>query len=73
MELIDITPEDSIVPVYLEVLDDEEQAIRNAEIAQAQADEEARKAKQQAKEEMRQSALAKLTALGLTADEVAAL
>lgn len=44
MELVDVTPEDSVVPVYMEVLTDEEQAERDAEtarLAQEQADREA--------------------------------
>jgi hypothetical protein len=33
MELIDITPEDSAVPVYMELLTEEEQIERDAEAA----------------------------------------
>lgn len=73
MELIDITPEDSVVPVYLEVLNDEEQAVRDAEIAQAQADQEAREAERIAKEEAKANGMAKLIALGLTEEEAGAL
>jgi hypothetical protein len=65
----DITPEDSIVPVYLVPLTEEEEAER-AQRAQEQAD---REAAEKAKEEAKVSARAKLTALGLTEDEVAAL
>jgi hypothetical protein len=73
MELVDITPEDSVVPVYLEVLNDEEQAVRDAEIAQAQADQEARDAERIAKEEAKANGMAKLIALGLTEEEAGAL
>ena len=73
MELVDITPEDSVVPVYLEVLTDEEQAVRDAEMAQAQADQEAREAERTAKEEAKASGMAKLIALGLTEEEAGAL
>ena len=73
MELVDITPEDSVVPVYLEILNDEEQAVRDAEIAQAQADQEAREAERIAKEEAKANGMAKLIALGLTEEEAGAL
>jgi hypothetical protein len=73
MELVDITPEDSVVPVYLEVLDEEEQAVRNAELAQIQADQEARDAERIAKEEAKANGMAKLIALGLTEEEAGAL
>ena len=70
MELVDITPEDSVVPVYLEVLDEEEQAVRDAEIAAAQAEQEAREAEAVAKVELKAAALAKL---GLTEEEIQAV
>ena len=73
MELVDITPEDSVVPVYLEALNDEEQIARNAELAQIQADEEAREAERIAKEEAKVNGMAKLIALGLTEEEAGAL
>jgi hypothetical protein len=73
MELLDITPEDSVVPVYLEVLTDEEQAQRDAEQAEMLAQEEARKAEAEAKEEAKASGMAKLIALGLTEEEAGAL
>jgi hypothetical protein len=73
MELIDITPEDSVVPVYLEVLNDEEQTVRDAEIAQAQAEQEEREAQRIAKEEAKANGMAKLIALGLTEEEAGAL
>lgn len=65
----DITPEDSVVPVYLVPLTAEEEAER-ALWAEEQAQREAEnKAKEQAKE----SARTKLAKLGLTEDEVLAL
>ena len=73
MELVDITPEDSVVPVYLEMLNDEEQAARGAELAQMQADQEAREAERIAKEEAKANGMAKLIALGLTEEEAGAL
>lgn len=73
MELVDITPEDSVVPVYLEVLTDEEQIVRDAELAQAQAEQEAREAERIAKEEAKANGMAKLIALGLTEEEAGAL
>jgi hypothetical protein len=73
MELVNITPEDSIVPVYLEVLDDEEQAVRDADLALIQADQEAREAELIAKEEAKANGMAKLIALGLTEEEAGAL
>jgi hypothetical protein len=73
MELIDVTPEDSVVPVYLEALNDEEQAVRDVELAQMQADQEAREAQRIAKEEARANGMAKLIALGLTEEEAGAL
>jgi hypothetical protein len=73
MELVDITPEDSVVPVYLEVLNDEEQSVRDAEIVQAQAEQEARDAERIAKEEAKANGMAKLIALGLTEEEAGAL
>ncbi len=73
MELVDITPEDSIVPIYLEVLTEEEQAIRDAYILELQQQQEQYEAEIEAKALARQSALAKLSALGLTQEEVEAL
>ena len=63
---IDITPEDSVVPVFLEEPTDEE-------IAERQAEYEAREEAQAAREAVRESALAKLAALGLTEEELATL
>ena len=65
----DITPDDSVVPVYLIPFTPEEEAER-AQWATEQANQ---LAVEQAKVEARQSALAKLAALGLTAEEISAL
>jgi hypothetical protein len=65
-ELIDVTPEGSIVPVYLETLTEEE-------LAHRQAEHEAAEASRITRETVRESALAKLAALGLTEEELAAL
>lgn len=73
MELIDITPEGSVVPIYLEVLSDEEQAERDTELAQAQVEQEAHEAEKQAKESAKISGMNKLIALGLTEEEAGAL
>ena len=63
---IDITPADSAVPVFLETPTD-------AEIAERQAEHEAQEAAKAARETVRESALAKLAALGLTEEELATL
>jgi hypothetical protein len=63
---IDITPEDSVVPVFLEEPTDEE-------IAERQAKYEAQVEAQAEREAVRESALAKLAALGLTEEELATL
>jgi hypothetical protein len=72
-EPIDITPEDSVVPVYLVPLTPEEEAER----AQWAADEEARKLAEEeataAKEAARESAIKKLAKLGLTEEEAQAI
>ena len=73
MELIDVTPEDSVVPVYLEVLNEEEQAARDAELAAMQAEQAQREAEQIAKEEAKISGMAKLMTLGLSEAEAKAL
>lgn len=70
MKLVDITPEDSVAPVYLEVLSDEEQAERDDEMTQAQAEWEAREQEIIAKEEAKARGIAILQSLGL--DEEAA-
>jgi hypothetical protein len=73
MELIDITPEGSIVPIYLEVLNEEEQAVRDAEQEQELANQQALQAEQEAKESAKISGMNKLIALGLTEEEAGAL
>lgn len=65
----DITPEDSVVPVYLVPLTPEEEAERE----QWDAEAAERETVETAKQEARASALAKLSALGLTEDEISAL
>ena len=65
----DITPEDSIVPVYLVPLTEAEEAER-AQWAQEQAD---RETEAENKKQARESALAKLSALGLTEQEIQAI
>lgn len=65
-EAIDITPAGSAVPVYLEEPTTEE-------LAERQAEHEAAEAAKAAREEVRESALAKLAALGLTEEELATL
>lgn len=54
-------------------LTEEELAERELMAARAEADRLAREAEATAKEEAKQSAIAKLSALGLTEDEIAAL
>jgi hypothetical protein len=63
---IDITPAGSVVKVYLEEPTEEE-------LAQRQAEHEAAEAAKAAKEATRESALAKLAALGLTEEELQTL
>lgn len=69
MELVDITPEDSEVPIYLKVLSPEEQSAHDAEMAQLRVESEARENEQIAREEAKISGLAKLMTLGLTEQE----
>ena len=66
-EAIDITPDDSVVPVYLVPLTPEEEAEREL-WAQEQAEREQAEADKAA---ARESALAKLAKLGLTPEEIA--
>lgn len=73
MELVDITPEDSIVPIYLEVFTEEEQVVIDADMLVTQQQQEQREAELEAKALARQSALAKLAELGLTQEEIEAL
>ena len=69
MNLQEITPEHSIVPIYRTELTAEEIAEAEANIEQIIADEE-RIAQQK---QIRLSALAKLEALGLTIEEINAI
>jgi type II secretory pathway predicted ATPase ExeA len=70
MELIEVTPEDSIVPVYVEDLTLEERNLRKKELEDLQAEVQSNL---DSRIEARESALAKLAALGLTEEEIAAL
>ena len=65
----DITPADSVVPVYLVPLTEEELAEREQWAIEAAE----REAAEEAKAEAKVAAIAKLAALGLTEDELAAL
>ena len=65
-EPIEITPAGSVVPVYLEAPTEEE-------LAERQAEHEAAEEAKAAKEAVRESALAKLAALGLTEEELQTL
>ena len=66
VEPVEITPEDSVVPVWLISLAPEEKAERE----QWAADQVAREAADAARVEARASAHAKLADLGLTVDEI---
>lgn len=70
MKLIDVTPAESIVPVYVEQLTELEQAKRDELHAAEAAAYEAKEASRLAAAE---SARAKLAELGLTEEEIAAL
>lgn len=72
-EPIDITPEDSVVPVYLVPLTDAEVAEREAMAAQAEADRIAEEEAAAAKVAARESAIAKFVKMGLTEEEAQAL
>jgi hypothetical protein len=65
-EPIDITPEDSVVPVYLVELTDAELAAKQAEFEAAQEAKETAKTERETK---LASAITKLKALGLTEAE----
>jgi hypothetical protein len=73
MELIDVTPENSAVPVYIEKLTAQEQAAREADLAQIQEEQESRLADLETKKTAKASGIAKLKALGLTEEEAGAL
>ena len=65
----DITPADSVVPVYLVPLTEEELAEREQWALEA----EAKLAEEEAKAAVKATAVAKLAALGLTEEELSAL
>lgn len=69
----DITPEDSVVPVYLIPPTEEEIAEREAAQAEREAEEAARLEQEAATETARASALKKLAKLGLTENEAKAV
>jgi len=73
MKLIDVTPNDSIVPVYVEKLTEQEQTERDADYKASQAVAKKQEAEATAKADARISALAKLSKLGLTQAEIEAL
>jgi hypothetical protein len=68
-DIQDITPEDSIVPVYLAPLTPEQEAERE----QWALEQTEREAAEAARIEARESALAKLAKIGLTEDEARAV
>lgn len=68
-EQIDITPEGSVVPVYLVELSEEEVFYRE-ELALLEVE---RQNANEAREQAKQSALAKLALLGLTEEEAKAV
>lgn len=72
-DIIDITPEDSVVPVYIVPLTDEEIAERDAMAQQAEQDRIALEESELAKQAAKESALVKLAALGLTEEEAKAI
>lgn len=71
--LEEITPEDSVVPVYLEPLTEEEIAKRKLEYEKFLQAEQQEKDQQIKKEQDIQAAIAKLAKLGLTEDEARAI
>ena len=73
MKLIDVTPNDSIVPVYVEKLTEQEQIERDADYKASQAVAKKQEAEATARVDARASALAKLAKLGLTKAEIEAL
>lgn len=71
--LEEITPEDSVVPVYLEPLTKEEIAKRKLEHEKFLQAEQQEKDQQIKKEQDIQAAILKLSKLGLTEDEAKAI
>lgn len=72
IELVDITPEDSIVPVYLAQLSDAEIAEREALALEYEAKRTAEEEAAAAKVAARESAIAKFVKMGLTEEEAQA-
>jgi uncharacterized protein YfaA (DUF2138 family) len=72
-EPIDITPEDSIVPIYLIPPTEAEVAELEAIAAQAELDKIAAEEAEATKIAAKESAIAKLAKLGLTAEEASAI
>jgi hypothetical protein len=70
---VDITPEGSVVPVYLVPLTEEEEADRASVTAQSEAERVAAGAAEIARATAKESALAKLAKLGLTEEEAKAV
>jgi hypothetical protein len=73
MKLINVTPIDSIVSIYVEQLTELEQSKRDEDLTAQRAQFEAEKAAAEAKATARASAVAKLAELGLTEAEINAL
>ena len=73
MELIDVTPEDSIVTIFVEELSATEKKKREEDLAKGIAEEAKLKKDAEKKLAARESALAKLAKLGLTEEEIASL
>jgi ribosome-binding factor A len=74
MELVEVTPDESIVPVFVEVLDKKEKSARKAELSKMADEEAARIAAQEAKEALKASAIKKLTSgKALTEEEAGVL
>jgi hypothetical protein len=70
---IDITPEDSVVPIYLIALTEEEISEREAMLEQHEIDRISAEEKEISRLASRESALAKLAKLGLTEEEARAI
>jgi len=70
---IDITPEDSVVPIYLIALTEEEISEREAVLQQHEIERISAEEKEISRQASRESALAKLAKLGLTEEEAKAV
>ena len=73
LDKTDITPDDSVVPIYLEPWSEQQLDIINHRDPDEEAKEQEAAVVEQKKEDARQSALAKLAKLGLTEDEARAV